>query len=304
MTTQMGPAWLHDKLEAGELVIIDGAMGTELEARGVPMNQQAWSGAAQLTHPEIVQAAHVDYIGAGAEIIITNTFGSGRPLLERAGLGERVVEANEVAVELAQRARDEAAHAPVAIAGSMCEWAFSTGPWSEPGPLAQTYKEQAHILADAGVELIVLEMCSHPVRSRLIAEAAISTGLPVWLGLSSKQDNDSGAVVGFDAPNTDMNELVRDLVELDIALVNVMHSAIADTAAGLALVKQHWNGRLGVYPESGHFIMPNWQFVDIIEPADLVEQMRPWIASGAQVIGGCCGLSVAHIRALKAAFGN
>jgi S-methylmethionine-dependent homocysteine/selenocysteine methylase len=304
MNNLCGPDWLQAKLDAGGLIIIDGAMGTELEARGVPMNNKAWSGAALLTHPTVVREAHVDYIRAGAEVIITNTFAAGRSLLDSAGLGAEVVKINRKSVEVARQAREEAAEQPVAIAGSMCEWAASGEHWSDTNRLYASYREQADILAEAGVELIALEMCSHPVRSRLIAEAAIATGLPVWLGLSCKQEAETGRVVGFDEPNADIDALVRDLVELDIALINVMHSPIGDTAAALSVVKRHWSGPIGTYPESGYFIMPNWQFVDIIEPADLVEETRTWITSGAQIIGGCCGLGVDHICALKAAFGE
>ena len=75
---------------------------------------------------------------------------------------------------------------------------------------------------------------------------------------------------------------------------------IADTPEGLDLVRKHWSGPLGAYPESGHFVMPNWQFVDIIAPDDLVTEARGWVARGAQLIGGCCGLGPDHIRALKA----
>ena len=63
-----GPDWLHQKLAAGGLVVIDGAIGTELEYRGVPMDAKAWSGAALLSHPELVRAAHADYIAAGSEV--------------------------------------------------------------------------------------------------------------------------------------------------------------------------------------------------------------------------------------------
>ena len=78
LSNRCGPDWLHDKIAAGKTVIIDGAMGTELESRGVPMNPKAWSGAALLTHPDVVRAAHADYIRAGAEVIIANTFAAGR----------------------------------------------------------------------------------------------------------------------------------------------------------------------------------------------------------------------------------
>ena len=63
-----------------------------------------------------------------------------------------------------------------------------------------------------------------------------------------------------------------------------------------------WSGPLGVYPESGYFKMPNWQFVDIIEPDELVTRARVWADNGEQILGGCCGLGVPHIEALKSAF--
>ena len=174
-----GPDWLHDKIAAGDLVVIDGAMGTELEARGVPMNEKAWSGAAMLSDPEVVRAAHADYISAGAEVIITNTFAAGPYLLGQAGLGDEMAGINKGAVEVARQARDEAAHGPVAIAGSMCPWVGMGEELPDAESLSEGFRVQADLLAEAGVELIALEMCSHPVYSRLITEAAVATGLPV-----------------------------------------------------------------------------------------------------------------------------
>ena len=298
-----GPDWLDEKLAAGKHVLIDGATGTELEARGVPMNDKAWSGSAVLSHPEVVRETHADYIKAGAEVITTNTFASGRQLLEPAGLGDEFERINRDAVKVAVQARDEAADAPVAIAGSLCEWvAFDGDAAADLQRLSDGYRQQAALLVEENVDLMVLEMCSHPVHSRLLLDAALGTGLPVWLGLSCKSE--SGRLVGFDPPYTDLDPLLAELIGVGgVGVVNIMHTAIEDTAAALALAKRHWPGPLGVYPESGYFVMPNWQFVDIIEPDDLVKETRAWVESGAQIIGGCCGLGVTHIRALKAAFG-
>jgi S-methylmethionine-dependent homocysteine/selenocysteine methylase len=295
-----GPDWLHEKIAAGETVIIDGPMGTELEARGVPMNAKAWSGEALLTHPDIVREIHADYIAAGAEVIITNTFAAGHQLLARAGLDDEVANINRKGVEIAVRARDESAQPDVAIAGSMSPWIQYDESPSEK-QLAQEFREQAEILAAAGVDLIALEMCSHPVYSPLILEAAVSTGLPVWLGLSCRQD-DEGRLVGFEPPYTDFNSLVSDLVDRGAGVINVMHSSVDDTTKGLSVLQEHWQGPTGAYPESGYFVMPNWQFVDIIEPDDLVTRAREWADRGVQILGGCCGLAVPHIKALKAAF--
>ena len=302
LSYRCGPDWLHDKIAAGKTVVIDGAMGTELEARGVPMNDKAWSGAVLLTHPDVVRAAHADYITAGAEVIITNTFASGRQLLQPAGLADDLERINRSAVEMARQARDNVAVHPVAIAGSMCEWAGADGEMADIRHLTDAYREQAELLADEEVDLIALEMCSHPEHSSLIVEAAVATGLPVWLGVSCKKDAESGQLVGFDPPYTDFDSLVAELAGSGVAVINIMHSAIEDTLDGISIVKRHWSGPLGVYPESGHFVMPNWQFVDIIEPDDLVKEARVWIENGAQIVGGCCGLSVPHVRALKAAF--
>jgi homocysteine S-methyltransferase len=100
----------------------------------------------------------------------------------------------------------------------------------------------------------------------------------------------------------DFEDLVAKLAEYDISLINVMHSPLEDTAKGLAVVKRHWSGPIGAYPESGYFIMPNWQFVEIIAPADLVREAQAWVGDGAQVLGGCCGLAPQHVSALTKAF--
>ena len=99
---------LQARIGRGEVIILDGATGTELQSRGVPMHGFAWSAAALDTHPETVRAVHEDYVRAGADVIITNTFATARHVLEPAGLGERVRALNQRAVALAQEARENA----------------------------------------------------------------------------------------------------------------------------------------------------------------------------------------------------
>ena len=95
---------LLERIEGGATIILDGAMGTELERRGVPMNQDAWSATAIDTHPSIVTDIHEDYIRAGADVITTNTFGAARHVLEPTGMGDQVRELNLRAGRLAQQA--------------------------------------------------------------------------------------------------------------------------------------------------------------------------------------------------------
>src|SRR5215471_12741374 len=93
------------RLADGGLVIIDGGMGSQLQAEGVPMHHVAWSARANLEQSDVVQRVHEEYIRAGAEVIIANTYASSRAALEPAGLGDQVGEANRSAVRAAMRAR-------------------------------------------------------------------------------------------------------------------------------------------------------------------------------------------------------
>ena len=259
-------------------------MGSESQARGVPMSTDNWSGGALLTHPEVVREAHVDYIKAGAEVIIANTFSLGRQLLTRAGLADQHEAINKNAVELALQARDEAATKPVAVAGSICDWRLAGSEWEDPQVIGEAMRQQAEILAESGVDLIAVEMGSHREITPLAVQSALSAGLPVWAGLRCIR-NDDGELVSLDRDRYDFEEVIRAVLAHPVGLVNVMHTAASETSDGLTLVKRYWEGPLGAYPESGSLVAPNWQFVDIIEPDQLVSEAKRWVADGGAGAG-------------------
>jgi S-methylmethionine-dependent homocysteine/selenocysteine methylase len=78
-----------------------------------------------------------------------------------------------------------------------------------------------------------------------------------------------------------------------------MHTLTEDTIPALREVTGRWSGPVGAYPHSGEFIMPNWQFIDMISPKDFVDEAQGWLDAGARLIGGCCGIGPEHIRLLK-----
>ena len=111
---------LKSRMDHGEVIILDGAIGTELQAMGVPMHPASWCGPGNYTHSTTVRQMHERYIRAGADIITTNTFNTVRPALEASGFGELVREINVRAVDAALEARDRAAgDRSVYIAGSI-----------------------------------------------------------------------------------------------------------------------------------------------------------------------------------------
>jgi len=195
---------LQQRLEGGEVVILDGATGTELESRGVPMDDAAWDAAALLTHLDTVREVHEDYIRAGADVIITNTFATARHVLEPAGMGEQFRELHIRAVTLAKQARENAAEGPVFIAGSistMSAWEDHKHHEPRAEKARANYREQAEVLAESRVDVIALEMMRNIEQSTYAVEAAVATGLPVWVGFSCKT-TDEGTVVLYDGDHT------------------------------------------------------------------------------------------------------
>src|SRR5918993_4116295 len=290
---------LQQRLDGGATVILDGAMGTELERRGVPMDTVAWDAAALLTHPDTVREVHEDYIRAGADAIITNTFATARHVLEPTDMGEQFRELNTRAVTLAKQARENAADRPVFIAGSIstftARYDYSYEPRAEKA--RANYREQAEVLAESGVDVIALEMMRDLEQTTYALEAAVATGLPVWVGFSCKTTDES-TVVLQDGNHT-LAQAIEQVPPLGASLVSIMHTLAEDTPAALREVTSHWQGPVGAYPHSGQFIMPNWQFTNMISPEDFTRKAQGWTGMGVQLVGGCCGIGPEHIRLLK-----
>ena len=294
----------QEKLRNNQIVVIDGGTGSELQRRGVPMSEAAWSGLAVRSHPDVVRAVHEDYIAAGAEVIITNTFGTARFLLEPAGLGDEFERINRHAVQLAAEARD-ASGKDVAIAGSISNLppGMDAANYPDPDLELAALRELARTLADSGVDLIALEMMQDTRHAARAMEAALETGLPVWLGVSCAQRATGDGLVSFDLPNMDFARPLDALVPMGPSVVNIMHSDINVTQQAISMVKERWQGPIGVYPEVGEFVPPNWTFDTDATPEHLVEHARSWVDSGVLLVGGCCGTTPAHIAALARAFG-
>jgi S-methylmethionine-dependent homocysteine/selenocysteine methylase len=295
-----GYSELERRLAAGEVVLLDGATGTELQARGVAMHEEAWSGAALLEHSSLLQDIHEDYVRAGADVITANTFSCNRYMLEPAGLAGSLGRLNTEAVAVALRAR-EVAKRWVAVAGSISGFMARPGEpeWNNVATVRSCVLEQAEILARAGADIILLEMMEQVEFLAVTFEAAASIGLPVWLGVSGMRRED-GTLGVFDFPSRDLFPLLDAAVATGSPVINVMHSTVNDTGPILEELRRRFDGIIGVYPNSGYFKMPDWHFESIISPQQLATEATTWVVQGAQILGGCCGLGPAHIRALSA----
>ena len=310
MTTQD----LQHRLNQGEIIILDGATATEVEKRGVQLHDLTWSAASLLSHPDVVREVHRVYIDAGADIITTNTYATNRNVLGPAGMGDDVQKLNALAVQLAREARDQAAASrPVYIAGSISSENTSASfyfgrnienlqPPNEEQSRAN-YREQAEVMAEAGAELIVLEMMRDIPQTTYALEASLSTGLPVWVGFSTRTSPDGSQTLLQDSPDDGptLADALAAIIPLGPSVISVMHTTAKETTPALAELKRHWQGPTGAYPNStGTKVASVWDLEDTESPQTLLADAQEWVKMGVQVVGGCCGIGPEHIRAFRA----
>ena len=292
---------LQGRLAAGETILMDGGMGSEIERRGL-ISPTTWSGGPMLTHPDAVRDIHQEYIEAGAEIIITNTFGTGRDMLEEGGIEDKVTEANRLGIEAAVQARRNAgAEDSVVIAASVSTMrpkAHAEVPVPYETALA-TYREQLDELAKGGADVVVGEMLVRISDTLAVIDAATELGLPVWVGLSLVRDGD-GLYLGIQDRHggETLQDALDAIQDKGVAAVFVMHTPVDDTGPGLEIVRQSWTGIFGAYAHFPRRASPPSQ-PDAKNPQNYLEYAKGWSEQGARIIGGCCGTRPDHIQVLR-----
>ena len=284
------------RLQNNEKILIDGGTGTELERREVPMTDGAWSSLGALTHPDLLRTIHEDYIRAGAEMIIANTYSCSRHLLEGAGHADKFEELNRVGVEIALQARvNVPTEHHVTVSGSISTTDMFTG--QPPIETARrNYRDQAIIQKAAGAEMIALEMMRDIEHTQAALDAVYHVDLPVWCGYSCEIKD--GKVKLFDNDHL-LEDALKVIQGQPIELVTIMHTLTEDIDACLDVLQANYDGKIGVYAHSGDFVPPNWQFIDAISAENYANACDRWMARGVQVIGGCCGIEPKHIVELK-----
>lgn len=308
----MSPAeTLQRHLERGEWVLLDGALGTELVRRGV-----RWRDHGLRLAPGAVQALHEEYLLAGADVIRTNTFQLNRRLylnvfrdrahMRRIGapdLEERPVRLLEQAVALARAARARVGRPEVAIAGVIGPLEHCFRPdLAPPATVARAeHAEIAQTLAGAGVDLLLLESMNTLAEAMAALAAARETGLPVWVSFVLGPEGDllSGE------PLAQAAQRVR---REGAAAVLVNCAPPADIGRAVGVLAALGMRPIGAFAHIGRFDPPSWKFefypqftgTEEWPPERYLAAARAWQAAGAQIIGGCCGTTPDHIRALRA----
>jgi S-methylmethionine-dependent homocysteine/selenocysteine methylase len=289
-------AW-QNTLTHGDTLVLDGGTGTELRRRGMRHDTAAWSALASLTHYDLLRTIHADYIAAGADVVTTNTFATTRFVLAAAGHADDFGAINAQAVAAAREARD-ASGRDVGIAGSISclPPRFDVHGYPDEQAESAAYRELAETLAEAGADLLLLEMMQEARHAPLACEAARAVGLPVWLGVSCRL-GPGDTLVGFDFPLVPLAACLDALLPFAPAAVLVMHSPVAAVGPALRELRARGPAPLGAYPEIGDGRPGS----SSLEPQQLASHARQWVAAGARIIGGCCGTTPEHVRAIRQA---
>jgi S-methylmethionine-dependent homocysteine/selenocysteine methylase len=293
-TTRSRPADLAARLAGADLLLLDGATGTELERRGAPVSLPLWSSHALLHAPELVTAIHAEYAAAGADLLTANSFRSQRRNLERGGLGERARELTALAVQLARSAaREVAAEREVFVLGSAppLEDCYRPDLVPDAAALSREHAEHAEHLAAAGVDAILVETMNCVREAVAAVHAARATGLPVLVSFAC-----------WDGPRLlsgqPLAEALSAVLPEEPAAVLLNCLPPSNVAACLPLLRD-CGRRFGVYPNLGAPLDEAGRTrSEACEPEAFAELALGWRASGASLLGGCCGTTPAHIDAL------
>ena len=296
---------IKQRLENNDIIILDGAIGAELEKKGAKMHKDLWCGTCSVESPDLVKKVHEEYILAGADIITTNTYATTPIAMKQYGFDNQISEFNKKSVQLAKEAvkntnKDVAIAGSVSTFGSLYKYGLEA---MKPG-----FKEQLNILSNEGVDLIILEaMSSQADIVETIIECSSQTKLPVWLSISCViNDNTNKVMLGFsDTFDTDTNVYedfetsMDNFSKIHQGPILIAHSDIEVTGQAIKIAKKKFNGVLGAYPNRGHYEKPHWKFVDNITPSEYLEKAKSWVGNGTQIIGGCCGVGVEEIKAIS-----
>jgi S-methylmethionine-dependent homocysteine/selenocysteine methylase len=288
-------------LTENRVLLLDGGMGRELRARGVPILDTIWSANGLIAAPDVVLQIHRDYIDAGADVITTNTYGVIRSELAKEGIEDRFAPLNVQACQLAREAR-EAAERPVLIAGSLPPLGGSYRPdlVGARETIEPLYREQAMLLAPY-VDLLLCETMSSAAEALAAVSAAAETGLPVWVSFTLEEGGPGRLRSG---------ETVTDAMYLleGLPVSGVLANCCPPESISAAMPELAATGRphVGGYANTFVPVPAGWTLDgdgesdgliptrDDLDADAYARHALAWLRMGATVIGGCCGTGPDH----------
>ena len=267
-------------------LIFDGAMGTVIYEKGIFLN--ACYDELNLTNPDLIKSIHQSYVDAGADVILTNTFGANRIKLEKYGLADKVKEINIAGVKLA-RSTSEDVYVLASIGSNLSSGEILTSENLEK--IKASYKEQISILVDAGVDGIIFETFFDVEELMIATEIAKSYQIPVVasMTLTKEMETPRGLSIVTALKKLDKSQSV-DILGLNCSIgPHAMLSAVEKVIGSISKP-------LVVQPNAGHPQKRDGRMIYLSTPEYFTSYCKNYINLGVMGVGGCCGTNVEHIK--------
>lgn len=293
---------LPERLAAGEVLLLDAAMGTDLDRRGLVTRLPLWSALGVLERQELVREIHADNLRAGADIVTTCTFRTTGRTLARAGLDPGMaLELDARAVRIAAEARNQTGRDDALIAGSIAplEDCYSPDLTPEPAIAFAEHQRQAANLATGGVDFLMIETMPTIREAVAALRAAGNTGVPATVGFVCAQAEAGGPVALLSgeplaAAVAAVAPLAPAAILVNCAPAPVITAALAELRVATAIP-------FGGYANAGRTDdIRGWEPDPALTGEGYSESVAPWLDLGASIVGGCCGTHAEHTAAVRA----
>lgn len=328
-----------ERLSSGDVLLMDGGTGSEVQRRGVEVlhgasskdGLGAWSATANLEAPDVVQQVHQDYLRVGADILITNNFWTTPSRLETINQRNRWKEYAQAAVECGLRAR-EALNPDAYLAGGFAPPSNFRRPGTSGSDtyrsdeirpdveamgekaFRQEMADHARLLAETGVDVILPEYVCRIADGVASVDACAEFGLPVWLGVRLVTQD------GLMENGETVDDLISALKGHPVDALLLMCCMPEAISAVLPRIRDRFEGPVGGYPNVGyapiaplgpigmHVFPDKPRTTDFMQgwypPSQMADFAGQWVEMGAQIVGGCCATGPEHIMAMRSVVKN
>jgi homocysteine S-methyltransferase len=162
-----------------------------------------------------------------------------------------------------------------------------------PDKMRDSTRKQLSVMAEAGADVVFLEMMVDQANFEITLEATKDIGLPVWAGLTTTRNADGEIRFRDGDP---LAPAIEVAAHNQVDLINIMHTEVEFVSDSIDAVREGWNGPIGVYAHSSTEVGKRWVFEDVISPGDYCDFAASWKSKGISILGGCCGTGLAHIQ--------
>ncbi len=292
------------------LIIGDGAMGTELRRRGVEVPshvESIWSALALKEATSIVEEIHIDYIEAGSDYITTNNYAVTRPILSRDNLDNELESLTIKSIEIAKAALSKTKREDVKILGSLppLETSYRADLILKEEEMNKQYSEIANILKGK-VDIIICETMASALEAKCALKAALETNMPVWVSWTLHGDVRNTLPSGetVNQAFTELNGLEPDAYLVNCCAANLVTPSIK-------ALKELTDIPIGGYANAENVALDtensnlkfaaerHWDSAIEINEKAYLEEARLWIKEGASIVGGCCRTNPSYIKELS-----